>query len=98
MQEHPLAIAPDLTILLRVEDAKLNYRLMQQDGDPVNKTKGPDALAFQREFYDDLWRNGGSRFTGPVAKVVNPGTEGSFGELVEEVKAIIEQKTGIPTT
>ncbi|MBI5448939.1 methyltransferase domain-containing protein [Candidatus Gottesmanbacteria bacterium] len=98
MQEHPLAVAPDLTVLLWVDDAEHNYHLMQKDGDPVNKTKGPDALAFQRRFYDHLWKDGGSRFTGPIVRVVNPGTEGSFEPVVAEVKSLIEQKTGIPTT
>ena len=98
MQEHPLAISPDLTILLWVEDETFNYHLMQKDDDPVNRTKGPDALAFQRQFYHRLWKEGGSRFTGPVVRVVNPGTEGSLDKLVEEAKSIIEQKTGIPAT
>lgn len=98
MQKHPLAISPDLTILLWVEDETFNYHLMQKDDDPVNRTKGPDALAFQRQFYHHLWREGGSRFTGPVVRVVNPGTEGSLDKLVEEAKSIIEQKTGIPAT
>ena len=98
MQEHPLAISPDLTILLWVEDETFNYHLMQKDDDPVNRTKGPDALAFQRQFYHRLWKEGGGRFTGPVVRVVNPGTEGSLDKLVEEAKSIIEQKTGIPAT
>lgn len=94
----PLQIPPDLTIILRVPDEKRNFQLMQKDGDVVNKTKGPDALKYQREFYENLLLQGGSRYTGQVVEIVNPGIEGTFDEVVNQVLKSIEYFTGIPTT
>lgn len=92
----PLNIPPDLTIVLWVPDEEHNYYLMQKDGDLVNKTKGPSALAFQRRFYRDLALRGGSDFTGRIAWIENPGKEGSFETVVEQAMAAIESYCKIP--
>ena len=71
---------------------------MQKDGDLVNQTKGPEALAFQRRFYRDLVSRGGSQFTGRGSWIENPGIEGSFESVVQQVLEAIETYCKIPTT
>jgi len=95
---HPLNIPPDLTIILWVPDEDHNFYLMQKDGDLVNKTKGPEALTYQRRFYRNLALKGGSEFTGKVAWIVNPGTDGSFELVVDQAMAAIEAYCRIPLT
>lgn len=97
-ESHTLSVPPDLTIVLWVPNEEYNFYLMQKDDDLVNRTKGPKALAFQRLFYRDLVSRGGSQFTGRVSWIVNPGVEGSFESVVQQVLEAIETYCKIPTT
>lgn len=97
-ERDPLQISPDLTIMMWVEDPNDNFRLMQKDGDLVNSTKGPAHLEFQRKWYERLYNEGGNIYTGKIHKLVNPGVDGSFGDVLAEALEAIENTTGIPTT
>lgn len=96
-KSNPLRIPPDLTIMLWVPDERHNFYLMQKDGDLVNRTKGPEALVFQRQFYRDLALRGGSQFTGRVVWIENPGIEGTFESVIQQALDAVESYCKIPT-
>ena len=96
-ERNPLQVPPDLTIVLETPDGELNLHNMQKDGDPVNATKGWHHLDFQRKFYSEI-PNEGDQFTGRIVRITNPGTDGTWEDVVSQAKKAIERETGIPTS
>lgn len=94
LDNHAPKIAPDLTIVLGIENKDLNWQRLQESPDLANRFRTKDQLLFQREYYQHFKQN---NLTGPICRIENPGTDGSLDRVVSDVLAAIQTSCGIPT-
>lgn len=94
LAKHTPVITPDVTIVLGINDAELNWQRLRESPDLANQSRTKDQLRFQRNYYQHLEKN---NLTGPVCRIENPGTDGSIDGVVADVLAAIQKHCRIPT-
>lgn len=94
LKRHAPKVAPDLTIVLSIEDEDFNWKRLKATEDLANRERTWEQLIFQRAYYQRLEE---SPLTGPIVRIINPGTDGTLDDVVTTVLRAIAEHCRIPT-